>query len=447
MADTGREGGLEAPTRIPINQNDPNFWDEESLEKEMERVFDICHTCRRCVSLCNSFPSLFDLIDDSDTMEVDGVDKADYKKVVDQCYLCDLCYLTKCPYVPPHEWQVDFPHLMLRAKAVNYSKGDTKFRDKLITSTDLIGKIASKPVINNIVNWGTKSKVTRKILDKGLGIHKDASIPKYERKTARRSVSDMTQTSADNKPIHEIETLETVSLFTTCYCNYNEPALIESLVKVLNHNGVVTEFLQREHCCGMPKLELGDLKSVTKLKELNIPILFKEVQSGRKIIAPVPSCVLMYKQELPLMFPEDEQVAAVAEAFNDPFEYLHSLHKQSKLKTDFEGSLGEVSYHVACHQRVQNIGPKTRQILELIPETKVTSIERCSGHDGTYGVKSETMKYANKIAAPVVRQIKAQNPDHYGSDCPVAGKHLEKNLGSEQATIHPLEMLCKAYGI
>ena len=162
--------------------------------------------------------------------------------------------------------------------------------------------------------------------------------------------------------------------------------MIESLVKVLNHNGVVTEFLQREHCCGMPKLELGDLKSVTKLKELNIPILFKEVQNGRKIIAPIPSCVLMYKQELPLMFPEDEQVAAVAEAFNDTFEYLHSLHKQSKLKTDFESSLGEVSYHVACHQRVQNIGPKTRQILELIPETKVHSLERCSGHDGTYGL-------------------------------------------------------------
>ena len=204
MADTGREGGLEAPTRIPINQSDPNFWDEESLEKEMERVFDICHTCRRCVSLCNSFPSLFDLIDDSDTMEVDGVDKADYKKVVDQCYLCDLCYLTKCPYVPPHEWQVDFPHLMLRAKAVNYSKGDTKFRDKLITSTDLIGKIASKPVINNIVNWGAKSKVTRNILDKGLGIHKDASIPKYERKTARWQVSDMTQTSVNNKTNHDL---------------------------------------------------------------------------------------------------------------------------------------------------------------------------------------------------------------------------------------------------
>ena len=197
----------------------------------------------------------------------------------------------------------------------------------------------------------------------------------------------------------------------------------------------------------MPKLELGDLKSVSRLKELNIPILYEAVQRGLKIIATVPSCVLMYKQELPLMFPEDDRVAAVAKAFCDPFEFLYALHRNSKLNTNFKNTLGAVSYHVACHQRVQNIGPKTKQILELIPDTKVKSIERCSGHDGTYGVKSETLKYANKIAAPVVRQIKTNKPDYYGSDCPVAGKHLEQNIDIEHATSHPLEMLCKAYGI
>ena len=217
--------------------------------------------------------------------------------------------------------------------------------------------------------------------------------------------------------------------------------------KVLKHNEISFEFLEREHCCGMPKLELGDLTSVSRLKDLNIPILYEAVRRGSKIIAAVPSCVLMFKQELPLMFPEDEQVLAVANAFNDPFEFLYTLHRGKKLNTSFKNSLGTVSYHVACHQRVQNIGPKTKQILELIPNTKVTSIERCSGHDGTYGVKSETMKYANKIAAPVVRQIKAHESDHYGSDCPVAGKHLEQNIDIEQTTIHPLAMLCKAYGI
>ena len=120
---SNKEGSLEAPTRLPIEWKSDEFYDEDSINEELERVFDICHTCRRCVSLCNSFPTLFDLIDDSETMEVDGVAKNDYKRVVDECFLCDICYLTKCPYVPPHEWNVDFPHLMLRAKAANFKKG------------------------------------------------------------------------------------------------------------------------------------------------------------------------------------------------------------------------------------------------------------------------------------------------------------------------------------
>ena len=451
MPEYGREGGLDLPTRHPLKQDDPSFWDQEELNKELERVFDICHTCRRCVSLCNAFPTLFDLIDESNTMEVDGVSIEHYSKVVDQCYLCDLCHLSKCPYVPPHEWNVDFPHLMLRAKAIKFKKGDTKFRDNIITSTDMVGKIASKPLVNSIVNWGTNSKKARKILDKSLGIHQNAALPSYERNPLRNQKSALTchTTESNNKGSENFSQVstDTATLFTTCYCNYNEPNIAESLIKVLNHNDVDIRLAIREKCCGMPKLELGDLTTVKKLKEINIPVLFKAAQEGHSIIAAVPSCVLMFKQELPLMFPEDEQVQAVAKAFNDPFEYLHKLYKKEKLKTDFKNSIGSISYHVACHQRVQNIGPKTKQILELIEETTVKSIERCSGHDGTYGVKTETLPFARKIANPVVRQIKNQEPDYYGSDCPMAGKHLENNLDTGQATVHPIDLLRLAYGI
>ena len=115
-----REGNLQAPTRHALDWRSPEFYDEAALYEEQERVFDICHGCRRCVSLCGAFPTLFDLVDSSETMEVDGVAKDDYWKVVDQCYLCDVCYMTKCPYVPPHPWNVDFPHLMLRAKAKRF---------------------------------------------------------------------------------------------------------------------------------------------------------------------------------------------------------------------------------------------------------------------------------------------------------------------------------------
>lgn len=451
MANDGREGGLSAPTRHPLNQDDPKFWDQDDLNKELERVYDICHGCRRCVSLCNAFPVLFDLVDESETMEVDGVDVADYNKVVDQCYLCDLCYLTKCPYVPPHEWNLDFPHVMLRAKAINHKKGETKFRDKLITSTDLVGKVASKPIVNSLINGGNKNKLIRGALDKTLAIHKDANLPQYTRKPARKKhaalVFDPALSNGSQKLDNSDQETERVTLFTTCYCNYNEPDIADSVIKLLRHNNVQVDLAAREHCCGMPKMELGDLESVRLLKDRNIPVLYETVQAGNVIIAAVPSCVLMFKQELPLLFPDDEKVKAVAEAFFDPFEYFHKLHKAGKFNTDFKKSLGKVSYHVACHQRVQNIGPKTRQILELIQDTDVKSIERCSGHDGTYGVKSETLKFANKIARPIVKQIKQQEPDYYGSDCPIAGKHIEHNLQTEQEAIHPLDLLCMAYGI
>ena len=457
MANEGREGGLGAPTRHPLQQNEPSFWDEVELNQELERVFDICHGCRRCVSLCNAFPVLFDLVDESETMEVDGVAVTDYKKVVDQCYLCDLCYLSKCPYVPPHEWNVDFPHVMLRAKAVSYKKGDTKFRDRLITSTDMIGKVASQPVINSLINSANNNGLLRSALDKTLGIHKDAQLPTYTNKPSRKqhaalifdpAVAEKKSASGANDAALKTENhKEKVTLFTTCYCNYNAPKLADSVIKILNHNNIQVQLAAREHCCGMPKLELGDLKSVTMLKEKNIPALYATVQAGNAIIAAVPSCVLMFKQELPLMFPDDEKVMAVAKAFYDPFEYLHKLHKEGKFNTDFKKPLGKVSYHVACHQRVQNIGPKTKQILQLIPDTEVKNIERCSGHDGTYGVKSETLEFANKIVRPIVKQIEQQQPDYYGSDCPIAGKHIEHNLTAEQEVIHPIDLLCLAYGI
>jgi glycerol-3-phosphate dehydrogenase subunit C len=444
MSEEKREGGLGAPTRYPLGQHGEKFYDKQDLHKELERVYDICHGCRRCVSLCNSFPTLFDLVDESETMEVDGVAVADYQKVVDQCYLCDLCYLTKCPYVPPHEWNLDFPHLMLRAKIVNFEDGNSKFRDRLITSTDMIGKVATLPVINNVVNALKDNKTVRSALENTLEIHQEAWLPEYARPTLHTSLAAETRSAAADPAACENGK---VLLFTTCYCNYNEPDIGDSLYKILRHNKVNVSLMAREHCCGMPKLELGDLKSVEMLMQRNIPELYAKALEGWSILAAVPSCVLMFKQELPLLYPGDERVQVVAKAFYDPFEYLFKLHKAGKLDTDFKNSLGSVTYHVACHQRVQNIGPKTRQILELVPGTTVKNIERCSGHDGTYAVKKESRAFANKIVAPVVKQIKQQSPDHFGSDCPVAGRHIETNLANGQTHVHPLQLLCKAYGI
>jgi Fe-S oxidoreductase len=440
-----REGNLEAPTRHPLDWKNPEFYNEESLFQELERVFDHCHGCRRCVSLCQSFPTLFDLVDDSDTMEVDGVRKEDYWQVVDHCYLCDLCYMTKCPYTPPHEWNLDFPHLMLRAKAVKYKKGDVKVRDKILTSTDRVGSLAGIPVVAGIVNAANKAKPTRKILESVLGVHADARLPEFHAKSMRSRLSEKVGAQAQGEPAGP--TKGKVALFVTCYGNRNEPLIGEDLVAVFEHNGIPVTMAEKERCCGMPKLELGDLEAVEEAKNANIPVLAELVDEGWDIVAPVPSCALMFKQELPLMFPEDAEVKKVSEAIFDPFEYLMHRHKEGKLKTDFQTPLGKVAYHAACHQRVQNVGAKTREVLSLIPDTEIEAIERCSGHDGTYAVKKEFHESSIKIVRPVVSRVKKFEADHYGSDCPMAGHHIEQGMADDSRTEHPISLLRKAYGI
>lgn len=440
-----KEGNLEAPTRHPLDWKNPEFYDRDSLFAELERVYDLCHGCRRCNSLCAAFPTLFDLVDESSTMEVDGVDKDDYWKVVDHCYLCDLCYNTKCPYTPPHEWNIDFPHLMLRAKAVRHGEGKVKTSEKILANTDTVGRLSSIPVVVNAVNGANRSKPLRKLLDSALGVHPDAKLPVYDSNTLRKRMKRDGDPGQTGTPAGE--TTGKVAIFATCFGNYNEPDLGADLVSVLRHNGVQVRLADKEKCCGMPKLELGDLEAVARAKEINVPELARLVDAGWDIMAPVPSCVLMFRQELPLMFPEDAEVAKVANAIYDPFEYLMLRHAEGALNTEFRNPLGKVAYHAACHQRVQMVGQKTRQCLELVPDTSVEIIERCSGHDGTYGVKTRSYDAAMKIARPVVNRVRKAEADHYGSDCPMAGRFIEHGLDDGSTTSHPVSLLRKAYGI
>ncbi|MEO5343507.1 MAG: heterodisulfide reductase-related iron-sulfur binding cluster [Gammaproteobacteria bacterium SHHR-1] len=439
-----REGNLEAPTRHALDWRNPEFYNEESLYHELERVFDICHGCRRCISLCQSFPTLFDLVDESETMEVDGVVKADYWKVVDHCYLCDLCYMTKCPYVPPHEWNLDFPHLMLRAKAVKFKKGEVKLRDKILTSTVEVGNFAGIPVLSNVINAVNKMGPARKVLESVLEVSAEAKLPEFQSNTLKKRLANH---SSRNQAQPAAGTTGKVALFATCYMNRNEPGPGEDLVAVFEHNGIPVVLANDSKCCGMPKLELGDLESVEQAKKVNIPLLAALVDQGYDLTALIPSCVLMFKQELPLMYPNDPQVQKVKEAFYDPFEYLMLRHKEGKLNTEFKQPLGKVSYQAACHQRVQNIGQKTRETLALIPDTQVEIIERCSGHDGTYAVKKEYHEFAVKIGKPVASRVEKFAPDHFGSDCAMAGHHIEEIMGGGKPAEHPISLLRKAYRI
>jgi Fe-S oxidoreductase len=356
-----------------------------------------------------------------------------------------MCYMSKCPYVPPHEWNIDFPHLMLRAKSVRFRKEGASFRDKTLASTDKVGSLAGIPVVAQIVNATNKTKLGRSLLQGALGVHKDAPIPDYHSNSARKQLKDYRNASGDGAEPTET-TRGKVVLYTTCYGNRNKPEIDTDLVDVFRHNGIPMAIAEKEVCCGMPKLELGDLQAVKKAKETNIPILAAMVDDGWDIVTPIPSCTLMFKQELPLMFPDDADVIKVRDAMYDPFEYLMLRYKDGKLNTEFRNPLGKISYQVPCHLRVQNIGLKTRDLLQLVPDTTVEAIERCSGHDGTYAVKEEYHDISTKIARPVVNRVKKAESDHFISDCPMAADQISRGL-DDRAGEHPMGLLKHAYGI
>lgn len=445
------EGNLQAPTRHPLDWQSPDFYDEAKCFHELERIFDICHGCRRCVSLCGSFPTLFDLVDEGPSGEVDGVQKADYWKVVDQCYMCDLCYMTKCPYTPPHEWNLDFPHTMLRAKAIKFKKGEVKTSEKLLASTDVHGQFAGIPIVVQVVNAVNRTKAARGVMENVMGVDKDAWLPDLATQRFRWAAPDAKATQV----VDGEKTPGKVAIFSTCYINHNEPGIGLDLLKILDHNHIPYTIVEKEKCCGMPKLELGDLDSVQASKEANIPVLAKYARDGYAILAAVPSCALMFKQEIPLMFPDDADTQLVKEHMWDPFEYLMARKRDGLLKTEFPQKLGNISYQIPCHGRVQNIGRKTEEMLKMVPDTTVNTIERCSGHAGTFGVKKGSHQQAMKIGKPVFKAMATMKdgsqPDYISSDCPLGGHHIAQGFdvnghGAPELN-HPLTLVRKAYGL
>ena len=447
-----REGSLEAPTRHPIDWKKPEFRDQAALDKELERVFDICHGCRRCVSLCGAFPTLFDRVDEGPTGEVDGVPKEKYRDVVDQCYLCDMCYMSKCPYVPPHPWNVDFPHLMLRAKAVDFERTGAPWRDKLLSSTDGLGRLAGIPVVTQAVNTVNRTRPARAAAEKVLGVDRNAWLPEFAtRKFHSEARADQTPAVRDGE-----RTPGKVAVYSSCYVNYNEPGIGHDLLKVLSHNKIPFVLAGNDGCCGMPKFELGDLAGVERLKDANKPRLLELARAGYAILSPTPSCTLMFKQELPLLFADDPDLQEIRRAMWDPFDYFVGRRRDGLLETQFARGLGNVSYHVPCHARVQNIGRKTEEVLKMVPGTEVTTVERCSGHAGTFGVKKRFHATAMKIGRPVFRAMAQPKPDFIGSDCALAGHHIEQGIhlnarealgGKEPELAHPLTLLRIADGL
>ena len=446
--DPAREGSLEAPIRHPLAWRDEAFYDMGAIDAETERVFDICHTCRRCFNLCDSFPKLFDLIDESATGEVDGVAKADYGKVEEACTLCDLCFMTQRPYVPPHPFNVDFPHLMLRRRAAERKKGGGDFVREQLGETDRNGKLA-KPVAG-LANWATArtNKPVRAVMEAVLGVDREAELPLYHAKTA----GDLLRTPVPPNPEGPAFGLRKAVLYATCFVDYNAPSTAVEAMKVLALQGVETRLVYPE-CCGMPQLEAGDLKEVAGRAGRVSAELGRWIDDGYDVVALTASCGLMMKFEWPLILPESEPVKRLSGATRDISEYMVMIAKAHGLAPGLKPVEGGVAVHHACHARAQNMGAKSAELLRLIPDTKVDLIERCSGHGGTFGVMKQTRPMAVKVGRPAARQVAKADDAELCSDCPLACKHLGQLLIAETGDAaqprqsHPIEIFARAYGL
>jgi len=444
-----REGSLEAPTRHVIDWQNPDYIDTDKLDAEMRRQFDICHGCRRCFNLCDSFPRLFDLVDAAGDDELHGVKSSDFGKVVDACTLCDMCFLTKCPYVPPHAFNIDFPHLMLRYRVAARAKQGASFFDEQLTETDRNGEIAK--FIPGVANWASKrgNTLTRPMLEKVAKVDRNVELPIYHGKTLMQRAKDAPPAINPHAPAFGRKAV----IFATCFANYNNPAIGEAALAVLAKNGVDAQVVY-PGCCGMPQLEQGDIARVAEKARETAAALRPYIDAGKDVIALVPSCALMMKFEWPLIVPDDENVKALSQAAYDITEYVVEIADTQGIAPGLTAVPGGVAMHVACHARAQNMGNKGAEMLRLIPETDVSVVERCSGHGGSWGIKQGNFTFASKFARQTVKRAADSKKSYLASECPLAGKHIAQGFeqieGAShegQRAFHPIEILAKAYGL
>ncbi len=444
------EGGLQAPVRHPLDWRNPDFTDPRKIDEELRRVFDICHGCRRCFNLCDSFPKLLDLIDESVSGELDTVDSADFKPVVDACTLCDICFMVTCPYVPPHEFNLDFPHLMLRYRAAEIHQGKTGGLEKQLTKTDRNGRLAS--LAPGLANWAssTENGVTRPLLEKLAKVHREAALPKFHGKTFTLRAKQSSPEVNTQAPGFGRKAV----LYATCFVNYNNPGIGEAARAVLARNGVETQVVYPA-CCGMPQLERGEIEETAAKARRIADELTPWIDKGYDVIALTPSCALMLKFEWRLLLPGDAAIEAVARATSDIAEYVVDISKKEGLAKGLKPLDGGVALHMACHARAQNIGAQAAMMLRLIPECKVTVIDRCSGHGGSWGVMKRHFETALKIGRPAARQAAKSGQMYLASECPLAGAHLLQaieRLDTEAQPAftqsrHPIELFAQAYGL
>lgn len=407
------------------------------LEKDTLRIYEICDGCRRCFNLCPSFNTLLDRIDVYEG-DVAKLTPADHHQVVDECYYCKLCF-NHCPYTPPHQYALDFPRLMILWKKRLAAERGVRWRDRLLVRTDVIGKLGSltAALTNRLLN----NRLVRLLVEAIAGIHRDRQVLHFSGETFPRWFSR-------REPVKRAApAARKVALFSSCLVNYQATDIGKATVQVLEKNGVEV-IVPEQRCCGMPHFDIGDTQAIQQAGAANVASLHQWVERGYDVVVPVASCSLMLKREYPELN-GDEHTKRVAERTFDVCEYLMKLKKDGQLAEDFPHKPGRVAYQIPCHLRDQNIGFKSKELMETAG-AQVEVIEKCSGHDGSWSAKTEFFSLSMKIAAKAVRAIEQTPADLLASDCPLAGLQLDQAGGSAHAgktTLHPIQIVRDAYGL
>ena len=412
-----------------LHFEDAAYSDPGALDRELHRVGEVCHQCRRCLPLCPSFPKLFELVDATPD-EVAGVAAAGFDAVNELCFHCRLCF-NHCPYTPPHEWDVDFPALMRRQQVARAARDGVPLARRLITRTDWIGRVSS--LAAPLANLANRNRLVRLAMEKTLGIHRDWVLPTYFSETLRRWFR--------RRGARGDGSAGRVVLFATCSVEYSDPEAGRAAVEVLERSGVRVD-VHYERCCGMPFTDTGDLETARRFAERNVAELVRFVDEGAHVVVPGPSCSLLIRSEYPKLVP-GEASRRVAAATRDLMEHLYHLAREKKLDRAFREPLGRVAYHAPCHLRAQNVGLRARDLLRLAG-AEVEVIEACSGVDGTWGMQARFHEASLGVARKLLRGIEAASPDHVATDCPLAALRIQEGLGLR--AVHPVVLLRRAYG-
>ena len=410
---------------------DAEFLDRADLDAELTRVFDKCHNCRRCLPLCPSFPSLFESIDRHEQNAAE-LSVAETREVIDLCYQCKLCY-NHCPYHPPHEWEVDFPKLMTRAKLVQGREEGIPFSDRIGSKQDLMGKLSCRTA--SLTNKAFRNRALRLLMEKATGIDRRWIMPRYEKQPVSKQLEARRSTVSG-------EEKGRVLLFSTCFVEYSEADTAWAAVQVLEHNGIAVEG-GYEACCGAPFFHGGDLANARKNAEKVVAGLAPRVRDGFQVVVPGPTCSYQLKKEYPeLLGSEDARL--LADNTFDLGEYVFKLAAGKQLSREFPNKLGRVAYHLPCHLKAQNIGFRSKQLLGLVAE-EVVMVDACSGVDGTWGMKARYYEESLKVCSDLMAAIEREDPEIVSTDCPLSALRIEERTGRK--AVHPIVLLRDAYGL